>query len=78
MPQSRKRPGHHHHKPSATSVRQRTKGRIVWALLLAVFGLIIAVSAAGANYVSLPVGALAGAAVGYFIGRRMEREAAEK
>ena len=75
MPQSRKRHGHHEHQhPADIPAAQRTKGRIIWALLLGVFGLIIAWSASN-NYIAIIIGALAGAAIGYFIGKRMEQNA---
>lgn len=75
MPQSRKRHGHTYHKPADIPAKQRTRGRIIWALLFSVFGLIIAFSAAGSNYVALVIGTVLGGALGYFIGRRMEEEA---
>ena len=76
MPESRKRPGHHvHHNTSTTPGRPRSKGRIMWAILLGVFGLMVAFFAAGANYVALTAGAVIGALIGYGIGRSMESEA---
>ena len=75
MPQSRKRPGHQHNKPSGVPARQRAKGTVVWAVLFGVFGLMIAFFAAGTNYIALAVGLLAGAAIGYVVGKRMEIEA---
>jgi len=75
MPQSRKRHGHHqYHKPAAIPAKQRTKGRITWAILLGVFGLIVSFFAAGDNYVALLIGALLGACIGYIIGKSMEKE----
>ncbi|HWJ25546.1 MAG TPA: hypothetical protein VNS32_03330, partial [Flavisolibacter sp.] len=65
MPQSRKRPGHHEfHKPAAIPPAQRTKGRIIWAILFGVFGLAIAFFAAGSSYIAMIIGALAGALIG--------------
>ena len=79
MPESRKRPGHHqHHEPSAIPAKQRTKGRTIWAILLGIFALIIAFFAAGDNYVILAIAAIAGAAVGYVIGKSMEADASHK
>ncbi len=77
MPQSRKRHAHHEYqKPADIPATQRTKGRIIWAVLLGAFGLIIAWSASDNNVaVALVIGALAGAVIGYFIGRRMEENA---
>jgi lipopolysaccharide export LptBFGC system permease protein LptF len=78
MPQSRKRHGHHEYrKPSDIPSRQRTKGRITWAILFAVFGLLVAFFAAGDNYTVLIAGAILGAAIGYVIGKNMEKEAAQ-
>jgi predicted phage tail protein len=77
MPESRKRPGHHHPQHHTTSVptQPRSKGRIIWAILLGVFGLLIAFFAAGANYIALAAGALIGGLIGYAIGKSMEKEA---
>jgi uncharacterized protein YcfJ len=76
MPESRKRPGHHvHHTPSAAPAGPRTKGRIMWAILLGVFGLMVAFFAGGANYIALAAGAVIGGLIGYAIGKSMETEA---
>jgi len=75
MPQSRKRPGHQYHKPSDVPAKQRTKGTVVWAVLFGVFGLLIAFFAAGSNYIALAAGLIAGAAIGYVVGKRMETDA---
>lgn len=76
MPQSRKRHGHHEHRqPSAIPARQRTRGRMIWAILFAVFGIIVGFFASGLNYLVLVLCALAGAAVGYVIGKNMEQDA---
>ena len=75
MPQSHKHHGHHeYHKPADIPAAQRTKGRIIWALLLGVFGLIIGWSASD-NYVAIVIATLIGAAIGYFIGKQMEKNA---
>ena len=79
MPQSRKRHIHReHHQPASISGRQRTRGRITWAILFAVFGLLIGFFAAGGNYVVCLLGALIGGAIGYMIGRNMEEAASKK
>lgn len=76
MPQSRKRPGHHEHKRSATvSAKQKTKGKIVWALLFGVFGLLIAMFATMDNYAVWSAGAIGGGLLGYAIGRNLEKQA---
>lgn len=75
MPQSRSRPGHRYQKPADVPSRQQVRGRIIWAILFAIFGLGIAFFAAGGNYFALALGALAGAAIGYYAGRSMEQDA---
>jgi hypothetical protein len=75
MPESRKRKGHPYRKPSDIPPDQRTKGTVTWALLFAVFGLLIAFFAAGTNLIALPLGTLGGGVLGYVIGKKMEKEA---
>jgi predicted phage tail protein len=76
MPESKKRQGHHvHHQPSTIPPGPRTKGRIIWAILLGIFGLLVAFFAAGTNYIALAAGVLIGALIGYTIGKSMENEA---
>ncbi|HEV7622146.1 MAG TPA: hypothetical protein VGO09_10445 [Flavisolibacter sp.] len=76
MPQSRKRHGHHDYKkPAEIPGRQRAKGRIMWAILFGVFGLLIAIFAAGINYIPIFTGLIAGALIGYVAGKKMEKEA---
>jgi hypothetical protein len=74
MPQSRKRKGHSFKKPSDIPASQRTKGRVLWAILIGVFSLLIALFAAGLNYVVLSIVLIAGAFVGYLIGKSMEKQ----
>ena len=74
MPESRNRPGHPFQKPADIPSSQRVKGKIMWALLLAVFGLLISYFAAGLNYKVLIVATLASAIIGYFIGKKMEKK----
>ena len=78
MPQSRKRKGHPFKKQADIPASQRTKGRIFWAVLLAVFSLLIALFAAGLNIVVLIIAAVAGGTLGYFIGKNMEEDASHK
>lgn len=79
MPQSRKRSGHHEfHKPAGVPAKQRANGRTLWALLFAVFGLLIAFFAAGANYTALAVAAIVAGIAGYFVGKKMEDDAVKK
>ena len=76
MPQSRKRPGHHeHHQPSSIPSKQRTKGRTILAILFAVFAGVMSFFAAGDNYVVLIIAVLAGAVIGYVVGKNMEQAA---
>lgn len=75
MPQSRNRPGHPYQKPSDVPASQRVRGRVIWAILFAIFGLGIAYFAAGDNWIILLIGAVAGAAIGYFAGKSMEKDA---
>ena len=74
MPQSRKRTGAQHHTTADIPPKRRTKGRTVWALLFAIFGLLIALFAAGVNYIALAIGAVIGGAIGYYVGMRMEED----
>jgi ABC-type microcin C transport system permease subunit YejE len=78
MPQSRKRKGHPYKKPADIPAKQRVKGRTIWSLLLAAFGVIIALFATDLNYAVMIIGAIIGATVGYYIGKKMEQEMAEK
>lgn len=78
MPQSRKRPGHVYQKPADIPASQRTRGRIIWALLFAVFGGLVAVFGAGINYTAIAIGLVAGGGVGYIIGKSMEKDAKNK
>lgn len=79
MPSSRRRPGQHHYaKNPPDPPKERTDGRTFWAILMGVFGLIIAYFAAGNNALLLALGAIAGAIAGYYIGKSMEKEAPRK
>jgi outer membrane lipoprotein SlyB len=76
MPQSRKRHGHHEYRrPSDIPTKQRTKGRITWAILFGIFGLMVGFFASGDNYLALIIAAILGAVIGYVIGKNMEKEA---
>ena len=75
MPNSRKRPGHHeHHEPAAIPARQRTKGRIIWALLGGVFGFLITLFASSEGYMVPIIGCIIGALLGFVIGKNMEKD----
>jgi hypothetical protein len=72
MPESRKRPGHPYHKPADIPASQRVKGRVFWALLLGIFGFLIALFANGTDYRVFSVATLGGILIGYFTGKHME------
>jgi uncharacterized membrane protein YfcA len=74
MPESRKRPGHPYQQPADIPARQRVKGKIIWAILLGVFGLLISYFAAGVNYVVLAAATVVASIIGYFIGKKMEKK----
>ena len=74
MPESRKRPGHNYQKPADIPASQRVKGKIMWAILLGVFGLLISYFAAGANFKILIPSTLIAGIIGYFIGKKMEKK----
>lgn len=76
MPQSRKRHGHKYQKPSDIPASQRTKGRIIWAILFAVFGVVLAFFATD-NYIVLIVAAIVAGLIGYAVGKNMEQAASE-
>ena len=78
MPESRNRPGHHHQKKAAISSKQRVKGRVIWAILFAIFGFLIALFSAGENYIAWGIVAAIGAIIGYEVGKSMEQDAAHK
>ena len=76
MPQSRKRQGNHPFKQAADIPKsQRVKGRVIWAILIAVFAVLITFFGAGSNYIVLLLAAVIGALIGYAIGTRMEKDA---
>ena len=78
MPKSRKRPGHPYHPKADIPTRQRVKGRVIWAILFGVFGLLIGLFAAGSNYIVLAITTICGAIIGYVIGQNMEKDATHK
>jgi membrane associated rhomboid family serine protease len=77
MSQSKKHHAHHHYQKPSTGIpaRQATKGRIIWALLIGVFGLLIGAFASESGYAAMIIGAFAGSLIGYFIGKNMEKQA---
>ena len=75
MPQSRHRPGHPFQKPGSIPSSQRVKGRVIWAILFAVFGIAIVYFASSGSWVIILLGAVAGAIIGYVAGKSMEQDA---
>lgn len=78
MPESRNRPGHPHQKKADIPSKQRVKGRVIWAILFAIFGFLMALFAAGENYAVWGIVAAVAAIIGYVIGKNMEQDAAHK
>ncbi|HVF81555.1 MAG TPA: hypothetical protein VM884_06460 [Flavisolibacter sp.] len=78
MPQSRNRSSHTYQKKAAIPAKQRVKGRLIWAILFAVFGVIVAFFASGENYLVLTLAAIFSAILGYVIGKSMEQDATTK
>ena len=74
MPESRKRKIPQKRKPSDVPASQRVRGRTIWAILLAIFGISIVFFAVGLNYVAMAIGGLIGAVAGYFIGKQMVQD----
>ena len=75
MPESRKRPGHHPMKGTTDIPKsQRVKGRVIWAILFAVFAFLLFYFGVGNNYPILALVTVAGAAAGYFMGMQMEKD----
>ncbi len=75
MPESRHRQGHPYQKKAAIPARQRVKGRVIWAILFCIFGLLISYFAAGTNYIVLVVVAAICTIIGFVIGKHMEQDA---
>jgi membrane associated rhomboid family serine protease len=78
MPESRKRSGHPFQKQSLVPASQRTSGHLLWAVLFAVFGVLIVLFSVGSNWVALTIGAAVGAFAGWLLGKKMERDAKNK
>ena len=78
MPESRNRPGHPYQAPADIPSSQRVKGRIMWAILFAVFASLIAFFSVGENYLVLALVAAGAALLGFVIGKAMEKDASHK
>jgi len=74
MPESRKRKNHPYRPPADIPASQRVKGHIIWSVLCAIFGGLIAFFASDGSGRAAVVSLLAGLAIGYFIGRKMEKD----
>jgi len=76
---AQRRKHHHHSTPKHIDIpsSQRTKGRIIWAILFAVFGFALAFFAAGDNWIVLIIITIIGGLIGYAIGKNMEQAASE-
>jgi uncharacterized membrane protein YfcA len=82
MPQSKKRNHHHataHDKP-LTETAKPNKGSAVTVTVIffAIIGLAIAYFTAGTDPLWLAVGAVAGAACGYFFGKQLNKSFSKK
>lgn len=76
---AQKRKHHHHATPKHIDIpaSQRTRGRIIWAILFAVFGFVLAFFAVGDNWIALIIAAIVAGLIGYAIGKNMEQSASE-
>jgi hypothetical protein len=79
MPQSRHRHKHHRHhsgdaprQPHAVKTVRRNPVTIM-VVFVGILGAVVALISTGADPVWLSTGALAGAVIGYFIGKRMAK-----
>lgn len=75
MPESRKRKNHPYQKPADIPASQRVKGNAIWSVLCGVFGGFIAFFASDGSWRAFAIGVVAGAIIGYMIGRKMEKDA---
>ena len=78
MAESRKQLGHPYQRRADIPAKQRVKGRVIWAILLGVFGLLIALFAVGNNYIVLATATIISAIIGYVIGQKMEKDVTHK
>ena len=74
MAESRKRKDSNQIRRADIPSSQRTTGHLLWALLVGVFGLMIAYFATSGGWTALITGAAIGAVVGWLLGRKMERD----
>lgn len=74
MAENKKPHGEPFPKHADVPYHQRIKGKIMWAILFGIFGLLISYFAAGPKYMILTAGTLVAAIIGYFIGKKMEKK----
>jgi uncharacterized protein YcfJ len=72
MARNRKRKGHPFRKSPDIPANERVKGKTFWAILFAVFGLIIGFLVGGGDIIIIALSALGGGLIGYLIGKSME------
>lgn len=82
MPKSKQRKHHHpEHHPAGTHVEKSTRNRSIVPVAIfffALLGLGISFFAAGASVIWLLLGTIAGAALGYFFGKQMDKSMTNK
>jgi hypothetical protein len=82
MPQSKKRQHHHghpaHSQPVSHGTKKHTKLLAASIVFFALIGLGIAFFAAGTDVIWLLLGAVAGAAIGYWVGGQAEKALLKK
>ncbi len=78
MPESRKRKNHPYQKPADIPASQRVKGQVAFSILIAVFGIIIAYFLTSGTALSLFIGGMIGAILGFFIGNALKRDATKR
>ncbi|MBS1655497.1 MAG: hypothetical protein JSU05_11670 [Bacteroidetes bacterium] len=79
MPRSSKRHHHHQQHPTPPAHPKKTKSAVpVTTLFFGILGLGIAYFAAGSDFMWMAVGAIAGAAIGYFFGHGIDRSVSKE
>ena len=82
MPQSKNRPGHHHHAQTRPQRAGNPKGKgspvIIAVLFFVVLGFGISYFVAGGSTSALLVGGIVGAACGYIFGQQLNQTISRK
>ncbi len=78
MSENKKRKKPQPERVAEVPAKQRTSGHLLWAVLFAVFGVLIVLFSMGNNWVALIIGAAVGAVAGWLLGRKMEQDARNK